>query len=46
LILKINKPAVRVGYEAKEVAHPGLTELLDEFAQKNEFRRAAPVLSR
>src|SRR6185369_13531056 len=46
LILKINKPAVRVGYEAKEVAHPGLTELLDEFAEKNEFRRAAPVLSR
>jgi predicted GTPase len=46
LILNINKPAVRVGYEAKEVAHPGLTEVLDEFAQKNESRRATPALAR
>ncbi len=37
LILKINKPAVRVGYEAKEVAHPGLTEVLDRICAEKRI---------
>jgi predicted GTPase len=46
LILKINKPSVRVSYEAEEVRHPGLTELIHEFSTKNEHRRAhAPALA-
>ena len=40
-ILKINKPTVRVGYEAKEVQHPGLIEMLAKFSQKHEHRRTA-----
>lgn len=46
LILKINKPSVRVSYDAQEIGRPGLTEILDEFAKKNENRRAhVPALA-
>jgi predicted GTPase len=36
-ILKINKPSVRVSYEAEELTRPGLVEILTEFtaARKN-----------
>lgn len=46
LILKINKPSIRVSYEAEEVQHPGLTEIIRDFSKKNEHRRAhAPALA-
>lgn len=39
LILNINKPCLRVAYEAEETGRPRLTEILDEFAQKRGDHR-------
>jgi predicted GTPase len=33
-VIHINKPAVRVVYELKEISRPGLDELLREFLRK------------
>jgi predicted GTPase len=34
-VLRLKKPSLRVTYEVQELAHPGLAELLAEFAQKH-----------
>jgi predicted GTPase len=39
-ILKLNKPSVRVSYEAEELTRPGLVEILTDFTAK---RKAAPA---
>jgi len=39
-ILKLNKPCVRVSYEAEELTRPGLTEILTEFTHRHK-----PVLT-
>jgi predicted GTPase len=47
LILKIDKPYVRVSYEVEDIGRPGLSEILEEFLRKHESRRTAvPVLTR
>jgi predicted GTPase len=35
-ILKLNKPSVRVSYEAEELAKPGLTEILTHFTARKK----------
>jgi len=35
-ILNLNKPSVRVSYEAEEVTKPGLLEILTEFTAKRK----------
>ncbi len=44
-ILKINKPSVRVSYEAEELTKPGLVEILTEFTTSRK-RLAAEVTIR
>jgi predicted GTPase len=39
-ILKLNKPTVRVSYEAEELAKPGLTELLTKFTAEHKSKLA------
>jgi predicted GTPase len=39
-ILKLNKPSVRVSYEAEELTRPGLVEILTDFTAK---RKSAAV---
>jgi predicted GTPase len=35
-ILKLNKPSVRVSYEAEELTRPGLVEILTDFTAKRK----------
>jgi predicted GTPase len=35
-ILKLNKPCVRVSYEAEELMKPGLSEILGEFTHRHK----------
>jgi predicted GTPase len=44
-ILKINKPSVRVSYEAEELTKPGLVEILTEFTASRK-RLPAEVVTR
>ncbi len=41
LILNIDKPFVRVGYEVEEMGQPRLTDLLDNFLEKQSHPRMA-----
>ena len=36
-IMKINKPAVRVGYELQEIGKPDLEDVIDEFLKKHNI---------
>jgi predicted GTPase len=42
-ILKINKPSVRVSYEAEELTKPGLVEILTEFTASKKHLPAEVV---
>jgi predicted GTPase len=42
-ILKINKPSVRVSYEAEELTKPGLVEILTEFTANRKHLPAEVV---
>ena len=44
-ILEIDKPSLRVTYEAEEVSSPRLTEILREFAKRHEHQRARLALA-
>jgi len=44
-ILEIDKPSLRVTYEAEEVSSPRLTEILREFAERHEHQRARLALA-
>ncbi|HHF08216.1 MAG TPA: GTPase, partial [Kosmotoga arenicorallina] len=36
-VIKINKPAVRVGYELQEIGEPTLEQIIDNFLKKNNI---------
>ncbi|OAA30693.1 GTPase [Kosmotoga arenicorallina S304] len=36
-VIKINKPAVRVGYELQEIGEPTLEQIIDDFLKKNNI---------
>lgn len=38
-IVKINKPIVKVEYELQEIGSPNLTEVLDAFVKKYNFKK-------
>ena len=44
-ILDIDKPSLRVSYEAEEVSSPRLTDILREFEKKHEHQRAGAEIA-